>query len=148
MATSGPLSVAIGKSTHFEYFDELRKVIERASSELFFVDPYLDAEFVSKYLPHAQKGVAIRLLTREYLAKLLPAVDAFVAEHGTGIKVRAKDGFHDRYVIVDGKACFQSGTSFKDGVKNSATTLSQITDASAAVIQTYEALWAGATVKR
>lgn len=35
----------------------------------------------------------------------------------------------DRYVFVDGKACYQSGASFKDGAKLTPTTLTQITDA-------------------
>lgn len=53
---------------------------------------------------------------------------------------------HDRYVFVDRTACYQSGASFKDGAKKSPTTLTQITDAFAAVQQTYEALWAAGTV--
>jgi hypothetical protein len=52
----GPLSVVIDKGQVFDYFDELRKVIEPARSDLFCVDPYLDAEFVSHYLPHVAGG--------------------------------------------------------------------------------------------
>jgi hypothetical protein len=48
----GPLSVVIDKGQVFDYFDELRKVIQPARSELFFVDPYLDAEFVPRYQTH------------------------------------------------------------------------------------------------
>jgi len=58
----GPLSVVIDKGQVFDYFDELRKVIEPARTDLFFVDPYLDAEFVSHYLPHVAGGTTVRLL--------------------------------------------------------------------------------------
>jgi hypothetical protein len=42
---------------------------------------------------------------------------------------------------VDGLSCFQSGASFKDGAKKAPTTLTQITDAFTAVLETYEQLW-------
>src|SRR5438132_635873 len=55
----GSLSVLIDKGRAFDYFDELRKVIEPARSDVFFVDPYLDAEFVTRYLPHVTKGTTV-----------------------------------------------------------------------------------------
>ena len=63
MKTVGPVSTAIGAGGVYDYFDEVRKFIESASVDLLFVDPYLDAEFVSRYLPHVETGVAIHLLT-------------------------------------------------------------------------------------
>jgi hypothetical protein len=64
LRTVGPISSAIGAGAVFDYFDEVRQIIETASSDLLFVDPYLDAEFVSRYLPHVKAGVAIRLLRK------------------------------------------------------------------------------------
>ena len=46
--------------------------------------------------------------------------------------------------LVDGTSCFQSGASFKDGGRSAPTTITQITDAFAAVRQTYEDLWKNA----
>jgi hypothetical protein len=40
-----------GQGLVFDYFDGIRKQIELAKTELFFVDPYLDSDFVSRYLP-------------------------------------------------------------------------------------------------
>ncbi len=57
MKTVGPLSLAISDNSPFDYFDEIRKIIEVAPQDLFFVDPYLDAEFVPRYLGY----VSIRL---------------------------------------------------------------------------------------
>ena len=48
--TVGPLSVAVTHGAVFDYFDEVRKALGAAQIELFFVDPYLDSEFVSRYL--------------------------------------------------------------------------------------------------
>jgi hypothetical protein len=148
MKTIGPVNAAVGHGRVFDYFDEIRKIIEPAKQELLFVDPYLDAEFVSRYLPHTAAGVTIRLLARERLQTLLPAVDVYARQSGASVNVRSAPGFHDRYVIVDRVACFQSGASFKDGAKAAPTTLTQITDAFAVVLQTYEDLWNRANVER
>jgi hypothetical protein len=141
-------TVAVPHGLVFDYFDELRKIIELAKQDVLFVDPYLDAEFVSRYLPHVAAGVMIRLLAREKLATLLPAVDLLSRQNGRTIQVRSAASFHDRYAIVDRISCYQSGASFKDGAKSAPTTLTQITDAFAGVATTYEDLWKGAKVER
>jgi len=148
MKTVGPVNAAVGQGQVFDYFDEVRKLIEPATQDLLFIDPYLDAEFVSRYLPHVSKGVVIRLLARERLNTLLSAVDAFSQQFGAAVQVRSALGFHDRYVLVDHSACYQSGASFKDGAKKSPTTLTQITDAFEAVQRTYEEIWNQASVER
>ena len=53
----GQLSVVVQAGQVFDYFDELRKVIETARKEVFFVDPYLDAEFVSRYFLRWSMGL-------------------------------------------------------------------------------------------
>ena len=148
MKSVGPVNSALGHGQVFDYFDEIRKIIEPATQEVFFVDPYLDAEFVSRYLPHVRGGVPIRLLARERIATLLPAVDMFVKQSGATVLVRTNSGFHDRYMIVDHGSCYQSGASFKDGAKSAPTTLTQISDAFAVVHKTYEDLWSAGKVER
>ena len=146
LRTSGPLSVGVEAGRVFEYFDELRKLIESARLDLLFVDPWIDAEFVSRYLPHVPDGTTVRMLTRERLLALKPAVIAFVAQTGRTVEVRTASGFHDRYLFVDNQAGYQSGASFKDGAKKAPTALTQITDAFGAVNATYEKLWSEAAV--
>lgn len=148
MKTVGPLNIAVDQGMVFDYFDELRKVIEQAKQEVLFVDPYLDAEFVSRYLENVSSGVTIRLLAREKLSTLLPAVDAFAQQSKKKVEVRSAPNFHDRYIFIDKSACYQSGASFKDGAKLSPTTLTQITDAFAAVSKTYEDMWNSGKVER
>ena len=148
MQTLGPVNVALSKGEVFDYFDEIRKTIEVAKRDVLFIDPYLDAEFVSRYLGHITPGVTTRLLAREKLPTLLPAVDAFVQQFKMKIEVRSASNFHDRYVFIDGVACYHSGASFKDGAKSAPTTLTQITDAFAALSKTYEDLWNGAKIER
>ncbi len=147
MKTVGPTNVVVDQGRVFDYFDEIRKVVELATQDVFFIDPYLDAEFVAKYLGHAADGVAIRLLTKHKLDTLLPAVKAFAQQHEKPISVRSTEGIHDRYVFVDRESCYQSGASFKDGAKKAPTTLTQVTDAFEAMLTTYESMWDTATVE-
>ena len=145
MKTVGPLSVSINKGAVFDYFDELRKVIELARKDLFFVDPYLDAEFVSRYLPHVARGTTIRLLGREKTPALISAVKLISQQNNLTISVHSSPNLHDRYLFVDETACYQSGASFKDGAKKAGTTLTQITDAFTAMLSTYEQSWTQGT---
>lgn len=146
MKTVGPLSVAIAPGRVFDYFDEVRKVIEGARIDVLFIDAYLDAEFVSKYLPYVTEGVTVRLLCGARLKTLLPAVESFKQQSGLAIEVKSYPDFHDRYLIIDNAACYQSGASFKDGAKTAPTTLTQIGDAFKAVQSTYEGFWAAGKV--
>lgn len=147
MKTRGPLSKVVDRGSVFDYFDEIRKIIEAAQQDLLFVDPYLDADFAARYLPHVRQGVRVRLLAREKLATLMPAVQLYRQQSQLSVEVRSSPNFHDRYVLVDGAACYQSGASFKDGGRTAPTTLTQITDAFPAVLQTYETLWNSAVVQ-
>lgn len=143
-----PLTNAvIDQGKVFEYFDEVRRQVELAAYEVFFVDPYLDAEFVSKYLVYVKPGVKIRLLTKNYVKNLVPAAQMLVAQNGSLIEIRSHQNLHDRLLISDGRNCIQSGASFKDGAKNSPTMLVEICDAFEALKVTYENLWSGASIE-
>ena len=144
----GLLSVAIPGGQPFDYFDEIRKITEMARDDLLFVDPYMDANFVSQYLPQIKSEVTVRLLTSRKLTSLLPAVQLLVEQSGQRVQVRSvPSGLHDRYVFLDRTKCYQSGASFKDGAKRSPTTLTQITDAFEAIFQVYQSMWDGAETK-
>lgn len=149
MKTVGPTNVAIPQGAVFDYFDEIRKAIEAATQEVFFIDPYLEADFVSRYFPHIHAGVPVRLLTtNKKLSVLLPAIDMFAKQSGLSVAVRSAVGLHDRYAFIDKATCYQSGASFKDGGRNAPTTLTQITDAFDAMWNTYETIWNSGNVER
>ena len=145
--TIGPVSVAVGHGLVFDYFDSIRKEIQTAQQDILFIDPYLDADFVSAYLPHVKANVLVRLLGRQYVTTLVPAAKLFRQQGGHKIEVRSSGGFHNRFLIIDRARCLQSGTSFKDGARTSPTEITEITDAAVAVMQTYEAIWQNAKVE-
>ncbi len=148
MQTMGPMTVVVGQGSVFNYFDEIRKIIETAKIDILFVDPYLDAEFVARYLPNVADGVSVRLLGKERMSTLIPAVDLLRRQNNMSIEVRIGTGFHDRYLFIDRSACYQSGASFKDGAKKSPTTVTQIVDAFDAMQATYDTLWNKSTLSK
>ena len=94
-----PLSVAIAEQKPFDYFDAIRKLIEMARLDILFVDPYLDAEFVARYLPQVHSGVTVRLLTSKRVTALVFAVDLFVQQTPMDVRIRSVTaGLHDRYI--------------------------------------------------
>lgn len=141
LEVSGPTSTLTDTGLTFDYFDEIRKIIQLASSDILFVDPYLDADFIAKYLPFVKDGVSIRLLSsQKKLPTLIPSASTFADQSKKSIEIKSNN-FHDRFIFIDGKNCYQSGASFKDGSKNAPTTITEITDAFPAMLTTYEKLW-------
>jgi len=148
LKTRGPLAVAIDAGMTFDYFDSLRRLIDSARQDVLFVDPYLNADFIGRYMPSVANGAAVRLLTAtgQYLAGLMPAATAFAQQHQLAVEVRvAAAAIHDRYLFIDRAACYHSGASFKDGGVRAPTVINQIVDAFTAMQQTYESMWASAT---
>jgi hypothetical protein len=144
MELTGPTNVAIHAGMVFDYFDGIRKIIEGSNQEVFFIDPYLDSDFISRYLSYVKNGVKIRLLTKHKLISLIPSVDQFKQQNNSSIEVRSASSLHDRYIISDKSECYQSGASFKDGGKTAPTTITQITDTFPAVLDAYEKIWTSA----
>lgn len=148
IASNQPTAVAISAMAPFTYFDELRRMVATANSDVFFVDPYLDADFVGRYLPHVKPTANVRLLTQKGGAALSAAAALFTRQHGTRIDVRsASTKLHDRFVFLDGQAGYQSGASFKDGGDKAPTTLTEMVDVFRPVLDTYEKTWLSAKME-
>ena len=139
--TVGPLSVALSAGSVFDYFDEVRKILALAMKDVLFVDPFLDADFAARYLPHIPAGIAVRLLGRERISSLVPAVKMFNQQHSTSVAVRSAPKFHDRFLFIDQSDCYLSSNSFAQGAAKTPVVLVQVNDLSASVLSTYEDKW-------
>ena len=147
MKSSGPISISVPGGRPYDYFEEIRKKIELAHIELFFVDRYIDANFVSIYLPQVRSDVSVRLLTLKNMEqRLIPAVNMLTKQHPLDVEVRcaSHEQIHDRYLFIDKREGYQSGSSFKDGTKKYRTTLSQLTDAFVETLRYHEQIWSAA----
>jgi hypothetical protein len=141
MQTVGPLSVAVDKGMVFDYFDGLRKIVEEARCDIFFIDPYLDVDFVSNYLPFVNSSVTTRLLCGKRFPNVIAAAQLFAAQHNITIEVKRSNAIHDRFVFIDGKRGFQSGASFHQGGVKSPSILTEVTDTFSSTRQIYENIW-------
>jgi hypothetical protein len=147
--TAGRQGIVLPQGHTFDYFEEVRKVVEAARLEVFFVDGYLDAEFVSRYVSRVAKGTAVRLLTHpKSVADVREPVELLCQQSGLSVSVRTSSSLHDRFVFIDRQSCYFSGASFKDGAKNAPTLLAQLRDIFQPVWDAYEAIWQKAHIER
>jgi hypothetical protein len=64
-------------------------LIESAQQDMLFVDGYMGADFVSRYLPHVPQGVTVRLLTKNMVPQLASALGAYVITARNGPLIEA-----------------------------------------------------------
>ena len=139
--TGVPTGVVIEEGMVFDYFDRIRTIIECAKHEIFFVDPYMEVDFVSRYMKFISSGVNSQLLTSKKSDTLVAALGMFAKQSRTNIEVRLSKHIHDRFIFVDQQSCYLSGASFKDGAKRSPTIIAQITDGFDVLFGCYRKIW-------
>jgi len=142
-----PTAAFVDKGKLHDYFKQVADLVAQAKVDLLISDRYLNADFVARYIPFVTKGARVRLLVRRPEATLLPALDPAAAQYELQIGVHAHDEVHDRYLFIDGAACYHSGASFADGGKTGPTMVAPIV-AFAELQAKYEAMWAGGAVLR
>jgi hypothetical protein len=147
----GSSNVVFNSGKVFDYFTALKERMERACEALFIIDPYLDGDFVTRYLPFVKDAVIVRLLSsrknKKDLAGLIATAGQFCRQYKCQIEIRSKDELHDRFLLVDGREVYQSGASFKDGAVKSATNLIEVVEVAGLVRQQYEDLWASSKLE-
>jgi len=149
LATNTFTTRQLGAGAVHDYFEEIRQLLAGATRDVLFIDPYIEATFVTRYLPQVLQGIAVRLLTAERQAVALrQSLDLYQAQHGTAVELRVMPdrSLHDRHLIIDARDVYQSGASFKDGAKNAPTSINQIVDVAADLIRAHEANWAASRV--
>jgi hypothetical protein len=149
LSTNAFVTRQLGAGAVHDYFEEIRQLISAAAHDVLFIDPYIDALFVTRYLPQIPNGVTTRLLTAERQSVALrQSLNLYQQQYGVVAELRVVSdrSLHDRHLIIDGRDVYQSGASFKDGARNAPTSINQIVDVAADIIRTHEANWAGARV--
>jgi hypothetical protein len=141
-------SVAVDAGKPFEFYNQVRRMIETAQTDILFVDRWMGADFVEEYLPHVKAGTLIRLLSRERMAPLKASVGKFVQQHQFAVEIRSSDAIHGRFLLLDGKRAFVADASFKDAARTAPAILIELTDLASTAIPQYEGIWQNATVER
>jgi hypothetical protein len=147
LATNAFTTRQLGAGAVHDYFEEVRQLLAGATRDALFIDPYIDGTFVTRYLPQVPSGVNVRLLTAERQATALrQSLNLYQAQHGTAAELRVVPdrSLHDRHLVIDARDVYQSGASFKDGARNSPTSINQIVDVASELIRAHETNWTGA----
>ena len=93
----------------FDAYDFLSGLFEKADTSILLIDPYCDREAL-RYCAKKKSGVSLLICYGINAALSDQDIDTFIAQYGT-IVVRCNSSFHDRYLILDERECYNIGTS-------------------------------------
>lgn len=134
---------AFGPGAAYDFFVALNDLASSANTQLFIVDPYLDAEVFDGYLHGLKRGVNVRLLTNRYVDSVRVAAEKYRAQSGSNVAVRKSNDLHDRVIFVDDDQCWVLGASIKDAALKKPTYLAPLsTDVVAQKRNLYDTIWA------
>ena len=96
----------------YDAFDQMKKFVFMAKSELIVIDPYFD-DSVLPLIAQKRPGVSV-LVVKNRRKDLLHAVDVarFNAQYANSLTVKESTKFHDRFLIIDKSALIHVGASF------------------------------------
>jgi hypothetical protein len=138
---------AFGPGAAYDFFKALNDLVASATSQIFIVDPYLDAEVFDGYLHALKPGVAIRLLTSRYVDHVRIAAEKYRTQFGSNVEVRKSTDIHDRVIFVDDNQCWVLGASIKDAALKKPTYLAPIpADVIAHKRKQYDDIWASSAL--
>ena len=95
----------------YDAFDQMKKFVRMAKSELIVIDPYFD-DSVLPLIAQKHPGVSV-LVVKNMRKNLLHAVDVarFNAQYGNSLTVKESTRFHDRFLIIDKSTLIHVGAS-------------------------------------
>ena len=96
----------------YDAFDQMKKFVRLAKTELIVIDPYFD-DSVLPLIAQKRPGVSV-LVVKNMRKNLLHAVDVaqFNAQYGNTLTVKESTKFHDRFLIIDKSTLIHVGASF------------------------------------
>lgn len=114
-----------GPGAQYDFYRNLKSLIESAERELFLIDPYIDRNSFDLYLGDLDSSVGARVLAHNYASSLEPVIRMLATKH-SAIEVRDSDSLHDRVLFVDGTQCWVIGQSIKDAAGKKPTYLAPL----------------------
>ena len=92
------------------------KIMRSANNSIVIIDPYLD-DIIFNYIDLIDTEIDIKLITSK-IKKLFKELLNDLRNIRKNIDARQSEGFHDRYIIIDGKEIWNLGTSINHIGKN------------------------------
>jgi hypothetical protein len=118
--------VFIPKGEVYTAYRTIRDIMLQGRTEILVIDPYVDEDLLDMFAG-LDPSVKVRVLTEHLKGGFKLGYRKLLQQRG-GIEVRCSTQFHDRFVVLDGQACYQIGGSINHaGAK--ATTIGRKSDA-------------------
>jgi len=92
------------------------KIMRSANKSIVIIDPYLD-DIIFNYIDLIDEEIDIKLVTSQ-IKKIFKELLNDLKNVRKNIDARKSEGFHDRYIIIDGKEIWNLGTSINYIGKN------------------------------
>ena len=100
------------KGSQWDAFVVLKDVFAEASKQLTVVDAYADYTLFELLAGRSMAGLSVSGSLLQSAAEVSAAAKRFVAQYPGGtVEVRQSKDFHDRFVVLDDRACIHIGTS-------------------------------------
>lgn len=96
----------------FDAFEQMKRFVRLAKSELIVIDPYFD-DSVLALLAQKRPGVMVTVVQSTRGQRNLHAIDIaqFNRQYANSLTVKVTDKFHDRFLIIDRKTLIHIGAS-------------------------------------
>jgi hypothetical protein len=134
----------------FDAMIAVGKVLKTAQSEIFLLDPYMDATILTDFVVSAPEGVQIRLLAEigKVEAPLKPAIQRWQTQYPQRkltCKLANTGQLHDRAIFIDMKVVHSVSQSFNGLAKTSPATIPKLdAETGALKMAAYEQIWGNA----
>lgn len=126
----------------YTYFVQIKKIIARAKSEIFLIDPYFDGETFDLYFGSMNPKLSLRLLVAKNANDLKGYAKKHIDEYGSQIELRCnKKELHDRLLLIDQESCWITGGSFQDGGEKASYIVPFHPELSAIKYNIYQEIW-------
>lgn len=126
----------------YQFYKDLNTIVGFATTELFVIDNYLDAQLFDIYMENLSSSVSVRVLTNNVGEKLRLVADKFARRRG--FELRSSRDVHDRVVFSDDR-CWVIGQSIKDAATKKPTYIVEHSGSSS-MRAIYESIWSESNV--
>lgn len=133
-------------NSEYDAYVAIREILGRAEHDLVVADPYIGPMLFKtlRGLPKLPRQVRLLTAAKHLAGDFQEEARRFGQQFsGLHLEVRDASGFHDRFVVLDGREAYHVGASLKDAGKR-AFMISRIeqADVAQAVVAAVEQAWA------
>jgi hypothetical protein len=152
-APTGVQGAFIAAGNAFDALTAITRVLGPASTSVLIVDPYMDEKTLTDFVPLANEGVQIRLLSdaRTVKPSLKPAVSRWQSQYGPIRPLEARLApsatLHDRLMIIDDDTVWVLTQSLNAFANRAPASIVRVDQETAALkVAAYSNIWSAAVV--